>query len=81
MNLGETTFLQYPGTTAEEVASVIVSVEPNQIAVQDSIENLIADWQDTVDFTGWERSVQEEAELDVTLRVTNLLTKHSRQEH
>lgn len=45
------------GTTAQEMAGVIISMKADQIAVEDAQKDLISDWKDSVDFTGWERGV------------------------
>lgn len=63
------------------MAGVVVSVEPNQIAMQHTQEELVANRQDTIDLTAGERSVQEEPDLDVLLAVADLLAQHLRQQH
>jgi hypothetical protein len=73
--------LQDSRTTAEEVPSVIIGVESDQITVQYTVENLVTDGQDSVDLATGERGVEEETELDVALGVANLFTEHSRQKH
>jgi len=73
--------LQDSGTTAEEVSSIIIGVESDQVAVQYTVENLVTDGQDSVNLATGEGSVEEEAELDVALRVANLFAQHSRQKH
>ena len=49
-------------------------METDQIAVEDSKKQLFSDWQNSVDFTTGEWRVQEEANLDVLLRRSNLLS-------
>lgn len=63
------------------MAGVIISVEPNQIAMQNTQKELIADWQDTIDLTAGERGMQKEANLDIFLAVANLLAQHFGQQH
>jgi hypothetical protein len=73
--------LQYARATAEKVARVVVRVEADQVAVQYSKENLIADREDAVDFRAGEWRVQEEANLDILLGVADFLAQHLRHEH
>lgn len=63
------------------MSSVIVCVEADQIALEDTEEQLFSDREDTVDLAAGERRVQEKADLDVFLCVSNLLAEHLRQEH
>lgn len=63
------------------MAGVVISVEANQIAMQDTQKKLIANRKNTIDFTAGEWGVQEEADLDILLAITNLLTQHFRQQH
>jgi len=56
-------------TTAEEVPSIIIGVESDQIAVQYTIKDLVTDRQNSVDLAAGEGSVEEETKLDVTLGV------------
>ena len=60
---------------------VVVGVESNKIAMQDTQEKLIAHGQNPVDLTTGERRVQEESDLDILLTVADLLTQHLRQQH
>jgi hypothetical protein len=46
---------------------VIVSVEPNEITMQDTQEQLIAHRQDAIDLTAGEWGMQEEPNLDILL--------------
>lgn len=73
--------LQNSRATAQKVTSIVVRVETNQITVQNTKKNLISDRKNAVDLAAWEWGVEEEGDLDVLLAVTNLLTKHGRQEH
>jgi hypothetical protein len=77
----ETSNLQDSRTTAEEVPSIIIGVESDQITVQYTIEDLVTDRQDSVDLATGEGSVEEETELDVALGVANLFAEHSGQKH
>lgn len=56
-------------------------MESNEIAMQDTKEDFVADREDTVDFTAGEWSVQEEANLHVFLCVSKLFAKHCWQQH
>jgi len=49
--------LQDSGTTAQEMTRVVVSVEADQIAVQNSIQDLIANGQDAINLARRERCV------------------------
>ena len=73
--------LQNTRATAEEMTSVVICVETDQVAVEYTEQNLVTNWQDTVDLGGGEGSVKEEANLDVLLSVAELLTQHGRHEH
>jgi len=53
-------------------------MEANEIAVQDTFQNLIPHRQNTVDFTTGKWSMEEEAQLDILLGVADCLSKHSR---
>ena len=63
------------------MSGVIVCVEADQIALEDTEEQLFPNREDTVDLAAGERRVQEEADFDVFLCVSNLLAEHLRQEH
>lgn len=63
------------------MAGVIVSVEADQITVQDAEQDLVTDGQYAVNFAAGERSVQKKAEFDILFCLTNLLAEHGRQEH
>jgi hypothetical protein len=76
--------LQYSRAAAEEMSSVVVGVEADQITVEHAHENIVSDWKDAVYLAGREGSVQEEANLDILLWVFGLLeklTKHRWHEH
>lgn len=68
--------LQDPGTTAQEVSSVVVGVKSDEIAMQDTEKDLIADREDAVDLTAWEWGVQEEANLHILPCISKLFPKH-----
>ena len=73
--------LQNARTTAEKMAGVVVCVETNEVAVQDTEQQGFSDGQDPVYLGAGERGVEEEANLDVLLAVANLLTQHLGQQH
>jgi hypothetical protein len=56
-------------------------VEPNEIAVKHTKQQLVTDGQDPVDFAAREGSMEEESDLDVFLAISNLLAKHFRKKH
>lgn len=60
---------------------VVIGVETNQVAMQDSQEQLIANGENAVDLATREGSVQEETNLDVLLAVANLLAQHLWEQH
>lgn len=74
-------YLQNAITAAQEVSSIVVSVEADEIRVKNTLEDFVTDWQDAVDFTAWEWCVKEEADFDVSFRLANLLSNHGRHEH
>ena len=80
-NLDIVPILQDSRTTAEEVPSIIIGVESDQVTVQNTVENLVTDRQDSVDLATGEGSVEEETELDVALGVADLFAEHSGQKH
>lgn len=59
------------------MAGVVVGMESNKIAMQDTKEDFIAHWEDTVDLAAWKRGVEEEANLHVLLCVFELFPEHS----
>lgn len=73
--------LQNARATAQEVTSVVVGMESDEIAVEDARQEGFANGKDTVNFGRRERRVQEEANLDVLLGVADFLAKHLRQQH
>lgn len=60
---------------------VVISVETNQVTMQNSQQKLIANGQNAVDLTTGERSVQEETNLDVLLAITDLFPQHLWKQH
>lgn len=56
------------------MSCVVVSVETNQIAMQNTEEELIANGKDTVDLAAGEWGVQEETDLDILFLVPDLLS-------
>ena len=76
-NLDIISNLQDSRTTAEEVPSIIIGVESDQVTVQNTVENLVTDRQNSVDLATGEGSVEEETELDVALGVADLFAEHS----
>lgn len=73
--------LQNSGTAAQEVPCVVVCVEANQVAVEDTQQKRFPDRQDAVDFTAGEGGVKKEANLDVLLGVADLLAQHLGKQH
>jgi phenylpyruvate tautomerase PptA (4-oxalocrotonate tautomerase family) len=63
------------------MTGVIVSVETDEIAMENSQKQFIAHGQNPIDFTARERSMQEEANFDILFAVTDLLAKHLRKQH
>jgi len=51
------------------MSGVIVGMETNEVAVQDAHQNVVSHRKNAIDFTRWERCVQEEANLDIFLWV------------
>jgi hypothetical protein len=56
-------------------------VEPNEIAVKHTKQQLVANGKDSVDFAAREGSMEEESDLDVFLAISNLLAEHFRKKH
>lgn len=63
------------------MSRVVVCVEANQVALEDAKQQLLANRKDTVDLAAGERSMQEEANLDVLLGVADFLAQHLGQQH
>ena len=62
---------------AQEVAHVAKGVEPDLVAAQDAVQNLLAPGQDPKDLVAGEGDVQKETDRDVG----KLITDHLRQQH
>lgn len=63
--------------TAQEMPRVVIGVEADQVAVQETQEYLVPDRQDPVDFRAGEGSMQEEPDFDVLLvRALKLFAQH-----
>lgn len=60
---------------------VIVGMETNQVAVQNTQQQGLSYWENTIDLTAGERCVQEEGNLDILLRVSNFFTQHLGKQH
>lgn len=60
---------------------VVISVETNQVAMQNSEKKLIANRENAIDLATREGSVQEETNFDVLLAVANLFAQHLREQH
>jgi hypothetical protein len=54
---------QDTGARRHKMPCVIVCVEPNEVSLQHSFQNLHTDWKRAVDLRGGEGSVQEESDL------------------
>lgn len=63
------------------MAGIVIGVETNQVAMQNSQEKLIANGENAIDLATREGSVKEEANLDVLLAVADLFTQHFREQH
>jgi hypothetical protein len=74
-------YLQNARATAEEVTRVVVGMEADQITLQHSAEDLVSDGENAVDLGAGKRRVEEKADLDVLLRVANLLAQHLGHKH
>jgi len=56
-------------------------MESDKVAVKKSSKECFSDRQDPVNFTTGEWCMEEEANLDILFRFTDLLTEHLREEH
>lgn len=63
------------------MSRVVVGMETDEVAVQDTEQQLVSHGQNPIDLAGGERSVQEEADLDVLFAIPDLLAEHLRQKH
>lgn len=66
--------LQDPRAATEKMPCIVIRVESDQIAMQDTEEDLIPHWENPVNLTARERSMQEEPYFDIRLRRSNLLS-------
>lgn len=80
--VGQRVHVENPLHGGEEMSCVVVGVEPDQVTTQDPLQDLLPDGQDSVDFTGWERRVQEPPDLDVLqVLFLDLDPQHLRDQH
>jgi hypothetical protein len=63
------------------MSSIVVCMEPDQVAVEDASQQRLTDRQNPVDLAARKRCVEEEANLDVLLGVANLLAEHLGEQH
>jgi hypothetical protein len=56
--------------------SIVVGMEADKIAVQDAKEQSFSHGENPVDLAARERSVKEEADLDILFRIANLFAEH-----
>ena len=63
------------------MAGIVVGVETNEIAVEDTKQDLVTDGEDSVNLGAGEGSVQEETNLDILLGVSNCGAQHFWDEH
>jgi hypothetical protein len=63
------------------MTGVVVGVEANEVAMQDTKQEGFSDRQNPVDLTAGKGGVEEEANLDVLLAVANLFAKHLGKQH
>mmetsp|Transcript_40733 Transcript_40733/g.67366 ORF Transcript_40733/g.67366 Transcript_40733/m.67366 type:complete len:529 (+) Transcript_40733:1744-3330(+) len=54
--------LQHPGAGGEEVAGVVVGMEPHEVRAGQTLQQLVAHGQDAVDLRAWEWGVEEPAD-------------------
>lgn len=63
------------------MTGIVVSVEADEVAVQDTTQQLLSDGENPVDFGAGEGRVKEEADLNILLAVTDLLAQHLGEQH
>lgn len=63
------------------MTGVIVSVEANKVAMEDTEQECFSDGQNPVDLAAGKWRVEEETDLNVLLAVTDLLPQHLREQH
>lgn len=66
--------LQDPRAATEKMPCIVIRVESDQIAMQDTEKDLIPHWENPVNLTAREWSMQEEPYFDIRLRRSNLLS-------
>ena len=71
-------YLQHPRAATKEVTRIVVSMESNQVAMENAYKNVVAYRKDAVDLAAGEWGVQEESDLDVGLLVVDFFAKHRR---
>ena len=57
---------------------IIIGMEANQVAVKNTQEKILSYRQNSVDLAAGEGCMEEEADLDILLCRTNLLSQHLR---
>lgn len=57
--------------------TIAVALEANQVRAEHALQNVFASWQAAQELAGWERAVQEEADIHVRYA----LPQHAGQEH
>jgi len=60
------------------MSGIVIGMEPNEVAVKDTKQQLVPNGQNSVDLATGKRRMQEETNLDVLLAVANLFPKHFR---
>ena len=56
------------------MSSIVVGMKADQIAVQNTQKQSLSNWEDSVYLAAREWGMQEEANLDILLRCSNLLS-------
>lgn len=63
------------------MSGVVECMEPQKIAMQNTLKNFLSNWEDSVYLAAREWRVQEEANPDVLNRCSDLLSQHRREKH
>jgi uncharacterized membrane-anchored protein len=63
------------------MSGVVICMEANQITMQDSKQQLVANGQDAINLATRERRMKEEADLDVVFALADFLAQHLREQH
>lgn len=66
--------LQDPRAATEKMPCVVIRMKADQIAVQDTQEDLVSHWENPVDLTAREWGMQKEPYFDIRLFRSNLLS-------